>query len=149
MVVAQNTISQWLNGAPPGRPAQVFAVERALDLPPGALSGYLGYLPADLYRISIETAIAVDDTIDDTVRKGLLDMLTNLRGRGREGSNPPKSRFVEDRFRAASEPAPAWFRTLWSAPPDRWGDYGLRSFGRLTSNVLGSWMRGASATRAW
>jgi transcriptional regulator with XRE-family HTH domain len=59
--VSQSTISEWMSATkPPGAPQAVFAVERALTLPPGALSGYLGYLPKELFRVSVETAIAVD-----------------------------------------------------------------------------------------
>lgn len=87
-VVAQNTISTWLKGSPPGRPAQVFAVERALGVPPGALSAFLGYLPVELYRISIETAVAADGSLDDAVKAGFMAMLSDVRGRERERGDP-------------------------------------------------------------
>ena len=94
-LVKQNTLSEWVSGVKlPLKPAAVFAVERALALPPGALSGYLGYLPNEVYRVSIETAIAVDDRIDQRLRESLLDALARFRppegkrGDGRE--RPPK-----------------------------------------------------------
>lgn len=77
--VAQSTIATWLGGKRPGRPAQVFAVEKALDLPPGSLSAYLGYLPTGLYRVGIEAAIAMDDTLDERARQSLLDMVKRHR----------------------------------------------------------------------
>jgi transcriptional regulator with XRE-family HTH domain len=77
-VVAQPTISEWEAGSPPGDPADVFAVERALGMPAGALSGYLGYLPREVFGVSIETAIAVDDRFDENVRKSLLAILGNF-----------------------------------------------------------------------
>jgi hypothetical protein len=77
--VAQSTIATWLGGKRPGRPAQVFAVEKALDLPPGSLSAYLGYLPAELFRVGIETAIALDSSIDERGRQSLLDMVKRYR----------------------------------------------------------------------
>jgi transcriptional regulator with XRE-family HTH domain len=42
--VAASTVSTWLGGGG-ARPEQVFAVERALNLPPGHLSRHLGYVP--------------------------------------------------------------------------------------------------------
>lgn len=90
-VVAQNTISKWRGGkTPPERPAAVFAVEKALGLPPGALSGYLGYLPIELYRVSIETALAVDDTLDEGLRRSVRNLLSDLRRSEGEAGNPPE-----------------------------------------------------------
>lgn len=77
--VAQSTIATWLGGKRPGRPEQVFAVEQALDLPPGSLSAYLGYLPTQLYRVGIEAAIALDDSLDERDRQSLLDMVRRFR----------------------------------------------------------------------
>lgn len=78
-LVGQNTVSLWEDGRRPQKPAQVFAVERALGLPPGSLSAYLGYLPTELYRVGIEAAIALDDTLDERARQSLLDMLNRFR----------------------------------------------------------------------
>jgi hypothetical protein len=88
--VAQSTIATWLKPQRPGRPAQVFAVERALGLPPGALSGYLGYLPADLFRISVETALALDGTLVESQRSGVRKLLADLRAGESERGRPSK-----------------------------------------------------------
>lgn len=45
--VSTSTMSSWKLGQPPALPAMVFALEGALDLPPGHLSRHLGYLPVD------------------------------------------------------------------------------------------------------
>jgi transcriptional regulator with XRE-family HTH domain len=87
--VAQSTIATWLGGKRPGRPEQVFAVEKALDLPPGSLSAYLGYLPTELYRVGIEAAIALDDTLDERARQSLLDMIKRHRPAGGDVSDTP------------------------------------------------------------
>lgn len=86
--VAQSTIATWLGGKRPGRPDQVFAVETALALPPGSLSAYLGYLPTQLYRVGIEAAIALDETLDERDRQSLLDMVTRFRPPARDVGNP-------------------------------------------------------------
>lgn len=46
--VRQNTVSRWVaaDGFAPD-PDRVFAIEAALDLPPGALSQHLGYAPVE------------------------------------------------------------------------------------------------------
>ena len=92
--VAQSTIATWLGGKRPGRPEQVFAVEKALDLPPGSLSAYLGYLPTELLRVSIEAAVALDSSLDERARQALLDMVRRYRPPGGDvgdsGQRPAK-----------------------------------------------------------
>jgi transcriptional regulator with XRE-family HTH domain len=84
--VSQSTLSEWMSATkPPGTPQAVFAVERALALPPGALSGYLGYLPNELFPVSVETAIAVDSGMDQRLRDTLLDALSRFRPAEGEG----------------------------------------------------------------
>ncbi len=43
--VTQSAISAWKSGAAEPSPRTVFAIERALELPPGHLSRTLGYVP--------------------------------------------------------------------------------------------------------
>lgn len=45
--VTQSQVSRWVKGLDAIKPAQVFAIERALDLSPGTLSRLEGYLPLD------------------------------------------------------------------------------------------------------
>lgn len=86
-LVNQPKLSSWMSGKyAPKSPAAVFALERALGWPPGALSGYLGYLPNEVYRVSIEAAIAVDDRIDQATRETLMDALDRYRRRSDAGS---------------------------------------------------------------
>lgn len=59
--VTQANVSQWVNGdhEPPRR--MVFAIERCLDLKPGALSRVLGYLPVNARAVTtVEDALAAD-----------------------------------------------------------------------------------------
>lgn len=44
--VSQPTIGNWIHGRYIPVPTEVFAMERSLELVPGALSSCLGYLPA-------------------------------------------------------------------------------------------------------
>ncbi len=59
----QATISGWITGASVPASDVVFAVERALDLRPGALSRHLGYLPVDAVKnvATVRSAIIDDE----------------------------------------------------------------------------------------
>lgn len=46
---SQANVSEWLSGARTPSPRQVFAMERALAVPPGALSQLEGYLPVEAH----------------------------------------------------------------------------------------------------
>jgi transcriptional regulator with XRE-family HTH domain len=50
----QRTVRSWARGERVPPPATVFALERHLNLPPGALSTHLGYLPASMGDVSRE-----------------------------------------------------------------------------------------------
>lgn len=60
--VAQQAIGQWLACSTDPVPANVFAAEKALGLPPGALSHVFGYLPVGAW--SVEAAIGADPMLD-------------------------------------------------------------------------------------
>lgn len=42
----QQSVSRWLMGQVPTEPERQFAIEKALQLEPGALSRHLGFVPA-------------------------------------------------------------------------------------------------------
>ena len=67
-------LDQWLTGSTkdPSR-WKVFAAEKSLDLPPGALSRHLGYLPLDAVpALTPEDAIRQDASLPRLVRQTLL-----------------------------------------------------------------------------
>lgn len=72
--VAASTISTWLSRPGAAKPQQVFAVERALDLPPGHLSRHLGYVPVSVDRppVDVIEAIEADGALDDPDRDALI-----------------------------------------------------------------------------
>lgn len=55
----KDTVGLWVNGDQPIWPDEVFAVEHALDLPPGTLSQLVGYVP-----VSAPTPMTVIDAVD-------------------------------------------------------------------------------------
>lgn len=58
------------------QPAEVFAIEKILDVPPGTLSRHLGYLPPEARSsaptgVSFEEAIRTDPELNDLGRRTL------------------------------------------------------------------------------
>jgi len=79
--VAPSTLSTWLSGGG-AKPDQVFAVERALDLPPGNLSRHLGYVPVSEQPVaSVEAAIEADPVLKDHQRDALVFLYNFFRNR--------------------------------------------------------------------
>lgn len=60
--IKQQAIQQWLSCTTDPAPVNVFAAEKALGLPPGALSHVFGYLPVGAW--STEAAIGADPMLD-------------------------------------------------------------------------------------
>lgn len=69
----QSTVGTWL-ARTEITPALVFDIERALELEPGSLSRILGYVPADVVKMSAEVpeAIEADPMLDERGRRSLL-----------------------------------------------------------------------------
>lgn len=85
----QNTVSRWVGGdfAPP--PETVFAIEEALDVEPGALSQFLGFLPMGEGEtpITITAAVGAAPELEDWQREALLAVYrTFVRKRAMSGS---------------------------------------------------------------
>lgn len=69
----QTTITGYINGKITPKPADVFAIEAALQLAPGTLSQTLGYLPVDRSPgTAVVDAIAADPSLTDPARRALL-----------------------------------------------------------------------------
>lgn len=71
---AQTTVSEWVRGQAEPLPSTVFCLEKILDLAPGQLSRYLGYVPISVLEEvgSVEAALRTDPTLDDAYRRSLL-----------------------------------------------------------------------------
>lgn len=77
----QGTVGGWLKVGPP-RPAQGFAIEKALKEKPGALTRLLGYLPLDAKpALTIEAALEADGSIPPGDRSILLAAIRDIRKR--------------------------------------------------------------------
>lgn len=75
---AQNTISEWKTGqSEPGTPELTFEVERILEVEPGGLSGFLGYLPPSAAG-SVEAALS-GSNIDEKFREVLLNLYREIK----------------------------------------------------------------------
>lgn len=74
--VKQNTVSRWVNGSLTPEHFRVFEIERTLNVPPGALSVHLGYLPvpADRVPCTIVDAIREAPELQDFHREALLSV---------------------------------------------------------------------------
>jgi hypothetical protein len=72
--MTQTTVLKWLSHPERQPPARMFAIERALALPPGYLTRDLGYLPAGVVAAppTVEQAIAHDATLTAYTRTLLL-----------------------------------------------------------------------------
>ena len=73
--VNANTPGLWLKGKEPSR-RHVFAIERALDLPPGSLAHLLGYLPTG--GVTVEVAIDADPGLPDEAKVALRRLYRGL-----------------------------------------------------------------------
>lgn len=83
---SQAHIADWLRGRRTPNPYQVFALERALGVPPGSLSRLLGYLPADaVASVGVEDAITADPTLSSQHRDAVLALYRALSDPGKEG----------------------------------------------------------------
>lgn len=70
---SQPTAGVWINHPEKLPPARMFAIEQALDLPPGSLSRLLGYVPADTAPAStVEGAIEADADLTRAERRMLV-----------------------------------------------------------------------------
>jgi DNA-binding XRE family transcriptional regulator len=69
--VSWHTVGSWEKAIWAPSPEKVFAIERILALPPGALSRHLGYLPLVGSSASVMSAIDSDPWLDEQA-KGLL-----------------------------------------------------------------------------
>lgn len=78
----QTNVSRWIKQQDGLRPSQVFAIEEALELPPGTLSRLEDppYVPADVKPArSPEDAISGDQSLTANQRDALLDVLAAYR----------------------------------------------------------------------
>lgn len=79
---SETQVSKWVQGEYITSPVRVFAIERALDATPGALSHLLGYLPIEARDIlSVEDAIGFADGLDQKDRSMLIDLYQTMRKR--------------------------------------------------------------------
>lgn len=91
----QPAVSAWTRADAEPAPSTVFALERALELPPGHLSRLLGYLPLDAVEGSAATFEAVvsgDPILDETQKRGLLALYREFASRPRRGGRPSNGR---------------------------------------------------------
>lgn len=61
--ISKQALDQWLDASTDPAPNNVFAAEKALGLPPGALSHPFGYVPVGAW--STEAAIGADPMLDE------------------------------------------------------------------------------------
>ena len=79
-----STVSTWVNKDRPPDPATVFAIERWLDLPPGALSRLAGYLPLDAApAVTVAEALAADPDLSSDQREAILVLWETSRAQTR------------------------------------------------------------------
>lgn len=80
--VSQSNVSGWESGKWAPDPEQVFAVERALRVKPGALSEHLGFVPAEPSVRSTDLVAAIlDSDLDELDRRALAGLYRQLRRR--------------------------------------------------------------------
>lgn len=78
---SQPTAGDWLRRPEIQPPSRIFAIERALDLPPGTLSRPLGYLPVDARPVlTVEDAINADPKLNRAARKLLVSAYRSQTG---------------------------------------------------------------------
>lgn len=76
--VPASTLSGWVTGDRTPEPSTVFAIERALELDPGALSRHLGYLPldaVDVHIVKAEDAIIADPGLSARAKRSALTVI--------------------------------------------------------------------------
>lgn len=93
----QPAVSAWTRADAEPAPETVFALERALDLPPGHLSRLLGYLPLDAgtaSESSFEATVVGDPLLDETGKRVLFALYRELVSRpsARRGRPPTRNR---------------------------------------------------------
>lgn len=88
-VYGQNTVAGWESGRYALKPPKVFAIERALELPPGTISRLAGYLPVDTSEArKVADVIDADPGLSPEQKEDLLavydGMVARTRARRRE-----------------------------------------------------------------
>lgn len=68
--ISPQALQQWFDGSTDPAPVNVFATERALGLPGGALSHVFGYVPVG--ATSVESAVAADRRLSREGRETVL-----------------------------------------------------------------------------
>lgn len=82
---SQAHVADWLRGRRSPNPEQVFALERALDVEPGALSRLLGYLPVEaVATVTVEDAVKADPGLTKLHREAVLALYRALVTPGKE-----------------------------------------------------------------
>jgi transcriptional regulator with XRE-family HTH domain len=89
--VRQTTVSEWIQANKEPRYEIVFSLEQALDLPPGALSHHLGYVPVDAVT-RFETAVQTAPGLSATDRETLYRVYAGLAGREASSGLRPEGR---------------------------------------------------------
>lgn len=81
--LSHTVFTGWRNGDHEPSPSTAFAVERALEVPPGFLSIHLGYLPPEArtatFPTEYEALIDADPSLDDRARRMLRVLYAELR----------------------------------------------------------------------
>lgn len=80
----QNTVAGWESGRSALKPKKVFAIEKALGVPPGSISRLAGYLPsAAKPSRTVAEAIAADHDLSPDQREDLLAQYQGMVARTR------------------------------------------------------------------
>lgn len=69
--LTDDAVRKWMGGRAQPDPQTLFAVERLLEVAPGALSHHLGYVPAGA-PTSVEEAVAADSRLNKMGRAAVL-----------------------------------------------------------------------------
>ncbi len=84
--VTQGQVSNWCNGKHAPDPEVVFQIEAVLELEPGSLSSYLGFVPVGVGQPrDVLGAISADQHINDQGRRMLLDLYASAVRSSRTG----------------------------------------------------------------
>lgn len=78
---AQSRVSRWEHGEVEPPPSVVFQIERVLDVQPGALSRFLGYVPAGDRPSTIDEFIEQDPFLEMDEKDALVRILKTFRNR--------------------------------------------------------------------
>lgn len=93
--VKQPTVSGWIRREAEPTPETVFAIERALELPPGHLSRHLGYLPPEAVKAppaTFEAVVTGDPLLEDYVKRALIEQYRALTSRRAGRGGRPRKR---------------------------------------------------------